>query len=300
MKQQPEMWALRIQARPEHESPIEEAFAQGSVATSTLIGENGLIILEILFQEEPPREVIQSKLSQLEQLLNLAPLPYKLSSLGRLDWIKEVAGNFPPLNIGRWTVFGAAYRDQVASDTLALQIDATSAFGTGEHPTTRGCLILLDELLTQHPASNSWKMLDMGCGSGILAMAFAKATVGGYALGIDMDEDSVEIANENLAVNNLKDRVHIATGEGYHNPIIGQHAPYDLIMANVFARPLCEMAPDLKHHLKINGHVILSGILNDQADAVLAAHRQQGLDLIEHRTFGEWSVLALRGSAEAS
>jgi ribosomal protein L11 methyltransferase len=300
MKNQKEIWALRFFTPPEYEYLYEEAFMDMCAASSSLIEPDNRILLEFLFTEKPSSKDIQRTINDVA-LPNSIPIPsFEIVSLGNLDWIKEVSGNFSPISIGRWTIYGSAFHKEIKDRTLALQIDATSAFGTGEHPTTRGCLVLLDELLTGNKESCNWNMLDMGCGSGILAMAFTKACPKGQALGIDIDEDSIEIARNNASINNVGEHVLIEHGEGYSNPVVTHNGPYDLIMANVFAQPLCEMAPDLKRHLKDGGHAILSGILNDQAETVLLAHKQQGLIVTDQRRFGEWSVLAFTSPVDAS
>jgi len=206
-----------------------------------------------------------------------------------LDWLKKVAGDFPPMRLARWTVFGSQHKKSVRPGRFTMQIDATSAFGTGEHPTTRGCLMMLDALLKKE---RPWRMLDMGCGSGILAMAWAEAARG-HAVAVDLDSESVRVAKENIRVNGLQRNVTIGLSYGYRSPLVAKAAPYDLIMANIFARPLCEMAKDLKCHLRPGGTAILAGLLNRQANAVLAAHRMQGLYLKKRIIIGEWSILAL-------
>ncbi|MDD3181829.1 MAG: 50S ribosomal protein L11 methyltransferase [Alphaproteobacteria bacterium] len=300
MPKQTELWNLKITCATEQEPLLEKAFEDDCVAYSSLLTPDGSTLnVEILFQEKPDIKLLQDKLSQINALIQTPIIRFEIVSMGNLDWIREVAQHLEPISIGRWTIYGAAFRDSASSACLGLQIDATSAFGTGEHPTTRGCLLMLDELLGKSSHTEKWSMLDMGCGSGILAMAFAKAT-GGQAFGIDMDEDSIEIAQDNLKTNKLVDKVHIACGLGYTPSLVGAHGPYDLIMANVFADPLCEMAADLKQNLKPGGHAILSGILNDQAERVVLAHLQQGLALLERKVDGEWSVLALYRPVDAS
>ena len=300
MPENAEIWKLVLSCTKEQEPIIDEAFAEDSVASSSLItDQEDCFCLEILFQGKPPLSLIDDKLNQIATRTNSSTPTYTLSSIGNLDWIKKVAEQLEPMTIARWTVFGAAFAKDVHDKTLGIQIDATSAFGTGEHPTTRGCLLMLDTFLQKRFIPPHARMLDMGCGSGILGMAFARAT-GGRALGIDMDANSVEIAKHNLSTNGLSDMVRIECGVGYAAPAVAEQAPYDLIMANVFADPLCDMAADLRRHLKSGGYAILSGILNDQAERVVAAHQQQGLTLIEKRQDGEWSVLALTLSRESS
>jgi ribosomal protein L11 methyltransferase len=179
---------------------------------------------------------------------------------------------------------------------MALQIDATNAFGTGEHPTTRGCLRLFEAELKRR--KHLTRMLDIGCGSGILAMAFAKRTHG-QAVAVDLDPVSVMIAAHNRNTNSLRKNVRLAQSNGYRAAVVKQHAPYDIIMANIFARPLSQMAKDLYRHLRPGGIAILAGLLNHQANQVINAHRLQGMELIRWQRDGEWTILALKRSVRA-
>lgn len=295
MQNAPDLWTIRIVCAPADAEKIADLFEE-SLAVSVLAPpRTNSATVEILAEGRPDEAFLRARLADSSAVFS----SLSCEKVGDLDWIKKVAGDFPPLTIARWTIFGAAHRDKIADFSHALQIDATSAFGTGEHPTTRGCLLMLDELLARSPDAKSWRMLDMGCGSGILAMAFAQATRG-YALGVDSDEPSVEIANENARINGLASNVAFVCGNGYAPEKVAQNAPFDLIMANIFAGPLCDMAPDLRKHLKPGGTALLSGLLLDQEPAVRAAHEAQGLSLAKRMTLGEWSVLALTAPSIAS
>lgn len=336
MNPNPELWTIRVTCAPEIAEALEELLGEEALAVSTLYPpRTDKSVVEAIVDGEPDRAALETRLAlfltvapslaaktsaarretqteradakSLSALFQdgtqangcLTDIAFEIAPVGNLDWIKKVAEDFPPLPIARWTIFGAAHKKAVKNPRLGLQIDATSAFGTGEHPTTRGCLILLHEWLKRHPEAHGWRMLDMGCGSGILAMAFAKASRG-RAIGVDMDGPSVKIAKNNARHNGVKDYVQFEKSLGYRLPLIRQHAPYDLIMANIFARPLCQMAKDLKRHLRPGGTAILSGLLNTQANAVLSAHRAQGLYLTKRLRLGEWSVLALCRPIKAS
>lgn len=287
MEHNPDLHRIFITCAPDQMEAVEDLFGEDeALAVSTFAKpREETATVEVLVDGMPDESALKEKLGSHT---------FKIEVVADLDWIKKVSEDFPPLPIARWTVFGAAHRDKITDISTALQIDATSAFGTGEHPTTRGCLEILDEVLTREgDAAHSWSMLDMGCGSGILAMAFAKALHGtnAHAYGVDMDKQSVEIANENKVINGVASDVDFDISMGYELAEVQKRAPYDLIMANIFADPLCEMAPQLKQHLKDGGQVILSGILNTQADAVIEAHTAQGLELVQRKEDGEWSIL---------
>lgn len=252
--------------------------------------------VEALYDQEPDSGELQMKLVVLAMALDF-PVPHAtVRPVPKLDWLKKVAQDFPPLRIARWTVHGALHRDKVSSRRHALQIDATNAFGTGEHPTTRGCLLMLDRLLKT--GFRPCRMADIGCGSGILAMGCVQASRGA-AVAVDLDPDSVLIAKGNVRGNGLGAKIRVARGRGYVGPLVREAAPYDLIMANIFADPLCRMAKDLKANLAPGGVAILSGLLTSQAKKVVGAHRMQGLALIDHKIIGEWSILMLKNNNRA-
>ncbi len=307
MPPKPQLWNASIACSPALAEVVAAALEDDAVSITLLIPpRTAMAQVDALYDHAPDAGALTAQLALLAALHRAKMPRFVVTEVGNLDWLKKVAADFPPLPIARWTVYGAEHRHKITNHRLALQIDATSAFGTGEHPTTRGCLLLLDELLKRRGGTaplprreHCYSMLDVGCGSGILAMGFAKACRG-RAVAVDLDPDAVAIAAGNIGANGLRNHVRTARSFGYRNPLVGGNAPYDLIMANIFARPLCLMAKDLARHLRPGGVAILSGLLNSQANAVLAAHRQQGLYLIKRLRLGEWSVLALRRPLKAS
>ncbi len=288
----PPLWILSFDVPSRVAEAFGEAFSEESAAISVLAPpRQETARIEIIYAFEPERAEINTRLAVLAAALGPLPSPvFTLIPAPPLDWLKKVAGDFPPLRIGRWVMHGAMHRAAVSNRLFALQIDATNAFGTGEHPTTRCCLLMLDHWL--RGGFRPSHMADIGCGSGILAMACAqgaKHTL--HACGVDMDSDSVAIARTNARQNGLLTKIRLTRGRGYAPPLIRAGSPYDLIMANIFARPLAQLAAALKANLKPKGRAILSGLLTSQANAVIAAHRAQGLKLIAHKKDGEWSVL---------
>lgn len=255
--------------------------------------------LEAIFDAPPDIAALTARMAIIAMMQGIAVPDITVEAVPKLDWLKKVAADFPPMPIKRWLVHGVNHKKNLSPfPRHALQIDATSAFGTGEHPTTRGCLILLDQLLKRHrPTQPLRRMLDMGCGTGILALAAAKAAPGkGHfrAVGVDLDATSVIIALDNARANGVAGHLRVVLGRGYSAALIKQRAPYDLIMANIFARPLAQMAKDARRALKPGGTLILAGLLNTQANMVIAAHRAQGLILSRRLVLGDWTILALR------
>ncbi len=285
------LWSLSLDTSPEIADRLAEVLGDGPLAVSVFAPpRTGKARLEVLYALKPDSADLTARLSVAAALLKIKPPKFQLQETPDLDWLKKVASDFPPLPIARWTIHGAHYRHAVPDRRRGIQIDATSAFGTGEHPTTRGCLLMLNSLLKR--GLHGRQMLDMGCGSGILAMAWGKSGPG-HALGVDVDEDSVRIAQDNARVNGLTGRARFRVGRGYTG--LRHRQRYDLIMANIFARPLAEMAKNLRRSLKPGGRVILAGLLNHQANLVLAAHRVQRIYPVRILKIGEWSILLLKG-----
>lgn len=214
-----------------------------------------------------------------------------IESLAPRDWVRENQQSFPPLHVGRFFVYGSHHEGGVPAGSIGLLIDAAAAFGTGEHATTRGCLLALGSLAKRRRFRN---VLDMGTGTGILAMAAAKLWSPNL-LACDIDAGSVHVAAENLRRNGLAGRVRLRRSDGYRDAKVGRSAPYDLIIANILARPLVAMSNDLAAHLAPGGMVVLSGLLAWQAPMVVAAHRLQGLKLRRRIAVDGWITLVLEG-----
>ena len=292
----PQLWAATVTAPVADIELYADVLGEEALAISTLAPpRQKMATAEAIFDAQPDAGALTSQIAIVAMLNGLKAPTVEVRALPKLDWLKKVATDFPPLPIKRWLIHSATHKAPKPRTRHALQIDATSAFGTGEHPTTRGCLVMLDRLLKS--GQRFPNMLDMGCGTGVLAMAYVQAAKGrthNRALGVDMDAVSVIIARDNARINGLHKNFRAVLGLGYRPHIVRQRAPYDLIMANIFARPLAQMAKDVKRHLKPGGRVILAGLLNSQANMVIAAHRGQGIYLERRLLIGEWSILALR------
>jgi ribosomal protein L11 methyltransferase len=206
------------------------------------------------------------------------------------DWATQAARDFPPMRIGRFFVRGSHCDDATPASMIPLIIDASAAFGTGEHETTEGCLRVLQWLQKQRRYT---RLLDMGCGTAILALGMAHLWRK-PVLAIDNDPVAVRVARLQMRQNGAANRVRADVGNGYKHRIVHTRAPYDLIVANILARPLMKMARDAKRHLAPGGTLVLSGLLNDQESMVLTAHRMQGLYLHARLRLGKWSVLVLK------
>jgi ribosomal protein L11 methyltransferase len=207
--------------------------------------------------------------------------PFALSELPEIDWVAKVRRELSPVDAGRFYVYGSHDADTVPAilatgGRVALQIEATVAFGTGHHGTTLGCLRAFDRLADQGFAPA--KVADIGCG--IIAS--------------DIDEVAVDVARANTAINGLSDRVICLEAAGFAHERITASGPYDLVFANILKGPLIGLAPDMAAHIAPRGIAILSGLLVVQAEAVQAAYVAKGFELIAREDIGEWSTLVLQ------
>lgn len=217
--------------------------------------------------------------------------PFVVSELPETDWVAHVKRELAPVVAGRFFVYGSHDADKVPEASIPLLIEAAMAFGTGHHGTTLGCLTALDRL--EKAGLRAKKVVDIGCGTAVLAMAAAKLwpeTV----LASDIDPVAVDTAAANVAANGLADRVICLEAAGFAHPQLAEAAPYDLIFANILKAPLISLAPDMGRFCGESGHVILSGILHEQADEVISAYQAQGFTLVSRDEFGDWTTLVMQ------
>jgi ribosomal protein L11 methyltransferase len=185
-----------------------------------------------------------------------------------VDWVAKSLEGLKPVRAGRFLVHGSHDRDKVRSGDIAIEIDAGQAFGTGHHGTTAGCLEVIDRVVRSRRVRNA---LDLGTGSGVLAIAVRKLK-NIPVLATDIDPIATRVAAENVRRNGISTGIATETAPGFHSTAFANHGPFDLIIANILARPLIKMAPQLVTHLAPGGSVILSGILAAQRWKVLAAY----------------------------
>ncbi len=215
---------------------------------------------------------------------------FVISELPDTDWVAKVKRELAPVQAGRFYLYGSHDADTVPADSIPLLIEAAMAFGTGHHGTTRGCLEALDRLATRGFEADT--VADIGCGTAVLAMAAARIWPV-TPIASDIDPVAVDVAEANLAANDMAGRVTCLEATGFDHEQIKSGAPYDLIFANILKGPLIDLAGDLTAHLAPKGYAILSGLLNDQADEVAAAYAAQGLTRVEATQIGDWSTLLL-------
>jgi ribosomal protein L11 methyltransferase len=208
-------------------------------------------------------------------------------------WLARTHAAFPEQFIGKhFAVRGTHLTGPETPNRITLTLDAGLAFGTGEHGSTRGCLVALETVARRRPR----RILDMGTGSAILAIASARL-LNRSVLATDIEPWAVRVANENAELNRVAHLVTARLADGWRDPFVRAHGPYDLVFANILARPLCLMARDLALNLAPGGTAILAGLLANQARWVLSAHRAHGLRLERMLPQGPWTTLVLRKRA---
>jgi ribosomal protein L11 methyltransferase len=232
--------------------------------------------------------------NELAALERLGQGAAKLEQLPESDWVTISQSGLQPIRAGRFFVHTPTYRGHPPG-TIAFEVDAGLAFGTGQHATTAGCLEALDRL--ERAGALFANIADIGTGTGLLAFAALALWPGARCIATDIDPVAVEVARDNAAINGVKlghgaGELLLTTADGMDSPLLAARAPFDLIVANILAGPLIELAPDFARALAPRGTVMLAGLLDTQADAVVEAYAGEGCSVVE-RGPGEWPVLVL-------
>ena len=211
-----------------------------------------------------------------------------ITQLPNEDWVSKSQAGLPPVEADRFWLYGTHDKAHIPADILfPIEINAGLAFGTGHHGTTKGCLLIFDGLL--EAGFKPEKVLDLGCGAGVLAIAAAKA-LGREILATDIDQDAVDVTLQNAAVNGVSEHVKSYQADGFDSPKLRGRS-FDLIFANILARPLMGLAPDITDALTPGGKVILSGILDEQFETVMNAFIEKGLKVFPQPSLSGWTSL---------
>ncbi len=251
--------------------------------------EKGKWKIEAICDTYPDLKSLDLSLSIISKSLGEDKPIYTFFPLEHKDWLKENLCRFKPVSAGRYYIYGSHIKERPPVSKISLCIDAATAFGSGEHQTTRGCLLALHNL-AKDSHFRPEKILDIGCGSGILSLAAAK-TYHRPILAIDIDSESVRVTKESSHRNKVYRYIRAEKGNGYKKGLVAKTSCYDLIFANILAKPLVSMAKDLQKHLSPFGLAVLSGMLTEQERWVLEAHRRVGLKLKRRYRIDEWSTL---------
>jgi len=222
----------------------------------------------------------------------------EIEHLGESDWVTLSQAGLEPIRAGRFFVHTPTHREDVADGTIAFEIDAGLAFGTGQHATTAGCLEALDRL--ERAGRSFTNIADIGTGTGLLAFAALALWPHAKAIATDIDPISIDVTRDNAAINRVRvghgaGELLLAVADGMDHPLLAARAPFDLLIANILAGPLIELAPAFAQAVAPGATLVLAGLLDTQADAVIAAYEAQGMTVTE-RGAGEWCVLVLRAA----
>lgn len=216
---------------------------------------------------------------------------FAVSELPEIDWVAHVRRELHPVEAGRFFLYGSHDSDKVPEGAIPLLIEAAMAFGTGHHGTTKGCLEAVDKLFTA--GFSPQLVADIGCGTAVLAIAAAKV-LNRVVIASDIDPQAVDVAAANAQANGVGALVTCLEATGFAHPEIVAGGPYNLVFANILMGPLIELAPDMATHTAPGGYAILSGLLNPQGDAVVAAYAAEGFTVFDRSEIGEWTTLTLR------
>jgi len=244
-------------------------------------------LIHAYFEHPPTR-------AEIATLTSLGSGPPQVEQLGEADWVTMSQAGLQPIRAGRFTVHTPTHAAD--PDRINLEIDASLAFGTGQHATTSGCLAALDRL--EREGAHFANIADIGTGTGLLAFAALALRPDAKCIATDIDPVAVDVARDNAAINGVKlghgaGELLLTVADGLDSPLLAARAPFDLIVANILAGPLIELAPGFANALAPGGMIILAGLLDTQADSVCAAYEKLGL-AIHDRGSGEWPVLVLK------
>ena len=245
------------------------------------------------FNGKPPAEIVRKIQALIPSATNAKP---SLEKLPDEDWLTISQRGLAPVRAGRFFVHTDSNAENIPTGTKAFRIEASQAFGTGGHETTSGCLTMLDAMKRQGKRFDL--IADVGTGTGLLAFAAQHLWPRAYVTASDIDPVSIDVTVENAAINEVTlgqslGQIALCVAAGTDHEMIQRRAPYDLVVANILAGPLIELAPSLTMILQDGGTLILAGLLDTQAAAVIRIYRAHGFRLQQHRDTGDWPCLRL-------
>ncbi|ESY86126.1 MULTISPECIES: 50S ribosomal protein L11 methyltransferase [Mesorhizobium] len=268
---------------------LETAFEDEGLPIAVLEVDEDADIHEVSLYADGDVEAVEARLNDVLAGLALSR-PVEREALPDIDWVARSLEGLKPVRAGRFFVHGAHDSRKRHSGELAIEIEAGLAFGTGHHGTTAGCLEMLEKVVRREHPRNA---LDLGTGSAVLAIAVAKlAHI--PVLATDIDPVAVKVAAANARLNHVKGLIETVTAPGFHHPIFARRAPFDLIVANILARPLMRLAPQMAGHIALGGSIVLSGILDRQRDAVISAYVGQNFRHVSTLHREGWVTIHLK------
>jgi ribosomal protein L11 methyltransferase len=290
-----DLWRVEIGATAESVNAFESALDPFCEAISWFATDSeGAWRIEGFTERKPEAAALAAALSVVAGEFSIAVPEVTVIPVAPRDWVADSLRMFPPTDAGRFFIYGTHFDTPLPAGRVAICLNPGRAFGSGEHATTMGCLLALSDLADRR---NFHKPLDMGCGSGILAIAIAKAWAKPVQA-MDLDINAVLVARENIRRNGVGPLVRVSRSNGYQSRAVKQNAPYDLIVSNILANPLCKMAKKVGENSTSTalggGIVILGGFLEIDANRVYAAYFRQGFRLMRSYNIKGWRTLVLR------
>jgi ribosomal protein L11 methyltransferase len=291
-RQPKSLWRVSVEA-PDADTAqavIAALDGQGGAVSAFASAPEGSWHIDALSLDAPDRGLIAARLALAWSGLKGPPPEPAFARMAQRDWLKANQASFPPIAAGRFLIHGSHFKGPFPAGVVALEIDAATAFGTGEHGSTQGCLLALDLLVRRLRAPR--RILDLGTGTGVLALAASRLWRRPVSA-FDIDPEAVRVARRNARVNGVAGLVRARRAAGYRRRELWRRAPYDLVLANILARPLAKMARDLARALSPCGVAVLAGLLPRQEAFVLSAHRLAGLHLVARLEVSGWRSLVL-------
>jgi ribosomal protein L11 methyltransferase len=286
--------------------PCMQAEAEVIAAAIEPIADLPVLLTREIDPADPSKWILEAYLeakpaaSQIARFRELVPSATGQSPavewIAPADWLTVSQAGLEPVHAGCFFVHTATHADAVPKDAIAFRIEAGRAFGTGQHETTTGCLLTLDQLKRQ--GARFANIADVGTGTGLLAFAALKLWPTADVMASDIDPVAIEVAAINAEANDIPigsrpGTVELVTAAGLAHRRLRRRAPFDLILANILAGPLIDLAPVLAAAIAPGGSLILAGLLDHQAEAVATAYRRQGMRLAGELAQGEWPTLRL-------
>jgi ribosomal protein L11 methyltransferase len=283
-------WTLVVEVPKEAAEVFDQAFSPIAVATSSFETNDPSVWRVEAFSVERLNEMVVVGAVALAAKLAGIPEPtVHASTLPAIDWVSENQKSFQPIIAGGFFVHPTHFDGEVPSAATTLAIDAGPAFGTGSHGSTKGCLLALDRLSRQPPLGD---ILDLGCGSGILALAMARRW-GRKVWAADIDPDAIATTRGNAVLNNVSHLVQPVPSNGVKSGAVKRNGPYGMIVANILARPIIDMARDIKRALHPGGTLILAGFTENQENSVRAAYQRRDYHLARKEVADGWTTFVL-------
>lgn len=286
------VWHIRLRTTESATEAFELVLGRfaGAVSSQARVDDDDWTV-EGYADVEPDRHSITTATAALAGDLGIEPPTVRFDLEPTVDWLTHNLEAFPPVSWGRFWVAGTHVAEPPPPGAVPLRIDAGTAFGSGEHPTTGGCLTMIAQHAKARPGIR--RVLDLGCGSGILAIAAAK-TWRCDVLAADIDPESVRVTRRHADLNGLGHRVDTVIADGYHRAALHRRGPFDLIVANILARPLARLSAGLAANLAPHGSAIVSGLLVRDGPWMAACHRWSGLHVVNRIEIDGWLTLKLQ------